>query len=1363
VADTKEVQAQLDLQLQINKVLQDRQAVLKAQEKALSDQVQLAVDMCKALKCEGLDDIEARLKTTREAMAAAAEEANRAGGALTEVGAKGAAAFGRASEATKSLSREMKVGKGIAAGFALGLIRGFGSALQTTKNLFSAVVGIIGGLGKLSVSIVTLPFRLLGGLFSLAQSGGGGGPSPTRQELENIRKEMGGLAQGAGAAAASALPQFRAQLSNLAGTGLSVRNVFGRGREGLAKAMAYNLELMKALGPAVDSFNGVIKKSAVELAMFRKGLGITAEQQAQLLKHAQAVGRDPVDAQREFASMAINMGEQFGMSASAIGKDMAEMKSDFASFGTLSVRELGQTAVFARKLGIEVKALQGLIGAFDDFETAAQNAAKLSQAFGMNIDAMKMMNAQNPAERLSILQKAFKESGKSVEQMTRQELKLLAAQSGLSEEAASLAFSQRGLSMSYDQVQKAGAKSEKKQLSQAEAMSKLADSIERVFGGGGGQQFTSFFDAFTKGFSRGIVKSKEFMEVSRAIRKSLREVYLGGIEIGKMFMRLFPGVKEMMKGLRDLFNPKRYRDLMNNFKCAFKDLFEDLRTDPKAGVQKFIERFKNIFKDFFQSGGDAANSVLEGGKTFLSALWEIAKAIAPVLLKGLVDAIKKTTEYLKNPPEIDGELKETFKNLFKDLFVATGDLLKELWTILWPPMKELFKTLWEVAGPWVKKAGMIALGFILVKIFSGAILGMAVSSLATMLGNVVLGIFGGPAVEGGVSKSLFGSIRVGVRAATKKLPALAGNIGSRISSILGPGISGGFARVASMISKFAGPVAIAVAIGTVGLSISKTTERLGKDLEQSFGKTAMQTGIMSASIIDAITLGLLPDEMIDTIAQFSAEIASALLDFAHQFLPKSVMKYIETQIDSMFNVLGGLGDILSGIMSFDPNMISQGIGKLFSGILLNLQNMLLNFPQMMLDLSLTVIEGLLSVVVEGALWLVTDGVKMLYSALVGLEKFITDKVVELGMSIFKFFTDPRYRADAISKAVKFGKDLIDGIVGRLASFKDRVVEIFSSAWTRFKAYWGIASPSRVMGTLGQNLLDGIIGTFGKFPAEILKKAQEAWNFMSETFSLGKLIEFGSGIVDDIMLGLSRISGRVKEVASKAWSSFSEFFSIDKLTGLGTSIVNGVETGLAGLKDTFVRGVSKAWRGVKDFFGWNSPATEGTGLGKSIVDGISNGLANLTPVMTGVSGTFMNSLRGVVSGTAQGVSSMSEVFSTGLDGASTVIGTVQSMSALFERVPQVVTSATESAMAMTRAYSDLGLALRAPLGDSSVQAVVDLGKALEGQKSLTVKHENVNINFAIEVKLDAASIGKGILKVNNTTDMGRETFTTTKTV
>jgi len=742
MADEKETQAQFDLQVQINKVLQDRQGLLKAQEKALSNQVQLAVDLCKALKCEQLDDIEKRLGGVQEELKKAAEEASRMGDDLETAAERGVSGSSRLSAALSKASEHVNATTGAAAGLGAGIVTAFSAGFQTLMNFGSGIVGVLSSFGRLGKAIFALPFRLLEGLFSVAQATGGG-VSPIRLELENIRKEFGSLATNEGKAGASSLAQFRAQASNLAGTGLTLRKVFGMGREGVAKAMAYNTELMKALGPAVGNFNAVIEKSAVELAMYRKGLGLTAEQQAQMMKLAQAAGKDPVDAMRELASGAINMGAQFGINAKLISGDVAQMRQDFGNFGTLSTKELLQTSVYARKLGIEVKSLTGLISAFDNFEDAAQNAAKLSQSMGMNIDTMKMMNAQNAAERLSLLQKAFRETGKSVDAMNRTELKLLATQAGISEETAKIAFSQRGLSMSYDQVQKAGSKSEKKQLSQVEVMKKLADSIERVFGSGGGTQFKSFFDAFAEGFARGIIKSKEFMAVSRAIRQSLKAVYWGAVEIGRQFVKFFPGVKEMLSGLKDLFDPARYRAMMFALKGVFTDFFKDLQTDPKAGVEKFIERFKNLFKTFFGAGGSGAKTFLEGGKTFITTLGKIFNALLPIAVDGLVMIFEKVSEFIKNPPQLE----TNFGELFGKLAVAAGTMLSTLWQKISPSMIKMFKSLFEKSLPVIKTVGAVLLSAVIGKMIltavTGALIGAAVGGVGKMIGGFFTKAFSG--------------------------------------------------------------------------------------------------------------------------------------------------------------------------------------------------------------------------------------------------------------------------------------------------------------------------------------------------------------------------------------------------------------------------------------------------------------------------------------------------------------------------------------------------------------------------------------------------------------------------------------------
>ncbi len=735
---------QLAIQQQINKVLQDRQAMMAANSKQMSNQLQFAVDLCKAMDCKDLKDIEDRMKGIGDEMQKAAESSNELGESMTDAATQGKAALDQQNSSLEKNNKLLTAGKGAALGLAGGLVSGFKGGIALTKSLFKGIKNIIGGMFKLGKSILSLPFKLMGGLIGMAQSGGGG-PSPIRVELENIRKEFGSLASNEGKAAASSLGQFRKQASDLAGTGVTLRKVFGAGPGGVAKAMAYNLETMKALGPAVSRFTDAFANSAVELAVFRKGLGLAGDEMAGMMKHLEAMGKDPVDGLREVTSMAFQLGDQFGVSGKLVAKSMAVMSKDVANFGTLTVKQLGTAAVFAKKLGIEIKDLQGLVGKFDNFEDAAQGAAKLSQAFGMNVDAMKMMKENDPAARLAMLQKSFKATGKDASQLSRQELKLLASQTGLSEEAARTAFSNKGMSMSYDDIQKAGGKAEKKQLTQAQAMEKLADSMERVFGSGGGKKFKSFFDAFVQGFARGITRSKEFRRIMKNIRKSLKVVYKGGQEIGKMFVKMFPGVQKMMKGMGDLFDPKRFKSLMKDVKGVFKTFFRDLKTDPEAGVQSFFKNITKAFKKFFKSGGTGSKQVMEGGKEFLKAFWAIFKGVLALAVDGLAKLFDLIADKIANPPKMPTALGKAFSKLAK----SAGKLLGALWVKLKPPLMRMFKNLFEAAKPLLIKMGKMWFKMMLIKMAIAGVASAIKGAVVAKIGSMIAGMMGGGFAKAG--------------------------------------------------------------------------------------------------------------------------------------------------------------------------------------------------------------------------------------------------------------------------------------------------------------------------------------------------------------------------------------------------------------------------------------------------------------------------------------------------------------------------------------------------------------------------------------------------------------------------------------
>lgn len=1458
MADTSstELQTQLDLQNQITQVLQSRLGILKAQEKALTNQVQLAVDMCKALKCEELEDISDRLENMRKEMEKAAQSATDMGTQIEDAAEEGVKSTEQLSSGFNKIAEEVDAGNGAIAGFAVGLLRGLGSAFQTITNLATATTGLVGTFFNLGTALLSVPFKLYENLLGMGNTGGGG-PSPIRLELENIRKEFGSLSKAMGATAKTSLQQFRKEAANLAGTGIPLRRIFGSGPEGIAKAMAENLELIKALGPAAANFTKELENNVGVLTAYRKGLGLTTEQQAKFMKLAYAAGNDPMKAMDKFASQAINMGDAFNLSSKDIAKDMADMQADFGNFGGLGTKVMSQISVYTRKLGIEVKSLTGLIDGFDNFEDAAVGAAKLSQAFGMNVDAMKMMQEQDPAARLSMMQKAFKETGRSIESMTRQEKKLLAQQSGLDDEAAALAFSQKGLSMSYDQVQKAGAKSEKKQLTQAEAMSKLADAMERVFDSGGGGKFKSFFEAFTSGFESGIMRSKEFREVTKAIGASMNVVFKVGREVGKMFMALFPGIRETATALGQLFSPKRYRDLMGKVKNLFFDFFKDLKTDPKAGVEKFIDRFKKIFTDFFKDGGKLSETVLAGGKTILMAFWDIFKAVLPIAIKGLIDLMNLVTGFLKQKsgPMIDPAIFEMLRALVNTMI----DLISVMWEKLWPPMKEMLITIFEKVKPWLMSAAPWLIGAALVKVILTGLMSAAWGAVTGWLSKKLLKIFTGAGETG--SSSLLSSIK---KIFSEGLPKLAEKIGTMTTEFLGPSISGALGRVGSMLSRLAGPVAIAAAIGTMGVTISKSTEKMGARLTSSFGKTAMQMGISASSIIDAITLGLLPDSLIEDIAVFTAKITSKMWKFLESILPSEAIAMFQAKINISFETLRGIGDIILGVFDMDITKISKGFGKIFDAIINELVVFTINLPKLVFKGILMMGEFLFKGLVKVLTWVLTDGFFYLLEGLAGLVtllagfgQFLIDKIVEVAEFFARLWVDPQFRQKMIDTAWNLGRDivmgivnglwnfgtmvgttlydawatfrdywsekigpdgvraikaLIDKIIDKLVSFKDKFLEGFSSAWSAVTSFFSLSTLKK----LGTFILEGILSVMLYFPTRMLSLAREGWDKFSEFFSLSRLVEFAEDFIDGItdkLFGMLPLKYEI--IARLAWSSFGDFFSIDKLRGLGSAIVDGIMDGLSSLKDKFMGSVSDAWSAVTSFFGWNSPATEGIGLGKGIVDGITNGLQDIVPNMLDVFNTVFEKLvdatqegmklvvnaittslsgiknvltsSGIIQAIVSTLGSISDTFvqsfvrsfrtvisiaSTGLENIRSVLqlsnigsSAIDSMrnfargiSSIIDELGRVSSpnfNIVENVKALGNTFSELSAQFARLENDPNLALAVKVGKGLSGRGTVQVKQEAVNITLNVNVNMSAEQLGKGLIVWSDTPPVGSQ--------
>ena len=359
MADTKDLQNQLEIQQQINAAIQARQQLIKSQTSQLSGQVSVAMELCNALKCENLDGMADRIQEISEGLESAAESAAEFGEEIAEAGENASEAAQGTSGGFRDMAKSIKPAHAGMAGFFGGLASGFAGGLMDIKSFISLIGTAVKAIFKIGMAIFSIPFQILGGLVGMANDLQGG-TSALRQAVEDLRASFGDLAVGEAAATMDAFKGIKEQGGDLAGTGLSIGKVFGIGSEGMAAAMKYAQKVLEDTGNAgKEAFKALNKEQKVQQLMMMKGLGISGEGFNKFAKQAKLAGKDTSSYMMDVSKSVLKMSKKFGISGKEMMKDLEEMSGSFVEFGNLSTQEMLEVSVYARKLGVEVKDLKG--------------------------------------------------------------------------------------------------------------------------------------------------------------------------------------------------------------------------------------------------------------------------------------------------------------------------------------------------------------------------------------------------------------------------------------------------------------------------------------------------------------------------------------------------------------------------------------------------------------------------------------------------------------------------------------------------------------------------------------------------------------------------------------------------------------------------------------------------------------------------------------------------------------------------------------------------------------------------------------------------------------------------------------------
>lgn len=786
----------------------------------------------------------------------------------------------------------MKAGKqaGFMSGFVVGLTKSFRGLIATSKATLGFLGGIVDWAFTVGAALLAIPLRILEGLMNLAAKSANG-MNELRRQIEEVRKTFGDLG---GPGAASIIVATKT-LKGFADTGLRAWRVFGT----LAERMQVVRETATAMGSTFSVLHDEFTDNAGAVLAYQKGLGVANEEMQSLGARAVTMGDSLTKTLHDISKQSLGLGKAFALDQKLIGREISKATKDVKHFGQVTVKEIGVAAVYARKLGIELEKITGTLDAFETFDQAAENSAKLSQAFGVQVDAFKLMEAQNPAEQIDMLRQQFKSAGVDASQFNRQQLKLLATSTGLDEATAKQVFSAKNYGVALNDVKKQAEASEKKGLSQAEAMSKLADSIERLVKDGPALQ-GSFFKMFIEGFLRGIQVSKPFMQLMRNIRQSLRTVMRIGVEFGRSFVKNFDGVSDALEGLAEMFNPARFSKLGRGLLNSFNDLLKG-----KIDVSKFMSNAFDGFASFIDGEGGPLKKVKEAFISFFKRVSQLSGPAIEWVGKAVGETMATLADYVSGKKKIPGVNLTGTKTVAEEIFAPLVKGISNAWPHLEKGIEKLFDA---ISDKVVKIVSSDKFKAVAKKI--AVPLALALFGPAVIQGLIVAGI---PLLFKGLLGIVAGSFKLLVAS-----PAVLTAVGGFFKG-LGGMITRGFASLGGVVTG--GIRLLAAPMMTIGtalfasVNVSDAFDKFGADVTSRFGETNGKIGVGVAGLIDTVTLGLLPEKWIGSLASSVAEITGWMDEKLGKGMFSGVYGSIKEGAAKVFEYMDFVGKALSNISS----------------------------------------------------------------------------------------------------------------------------------------------------------------------------------------------------------------------------------------------------------------------------------------------------------------------------------------------------------------------------------------------------------------------------------------------------------------
>ena len=617
-------------------------------------------------------------------------------------------------KATSSVEKLTIAINGLASAVAALLSGGLsliGGALKAVVGIFTSFVSVVKNAIKVAVSfgktLFTLPFQLA----SFAAKYGGiirkklveeiGGAVEKTRELFDMTSNSGEAFAMLGKHAASSVLAFENYDSELT-------KIFGTPEQMISRTA----ESIDALGHFSEIYGRSITKtvdSTLQFEKARKAFGFTKDDISYIALESRK-NLEPLNKTIDRMGFAISeAGDSMSLNKKRLSKNFLELRKDIGLFGHISDDSLARVAGRAMQLGVSMQDLKGIFGKFSTFEDAANASALLSQTFGMNVDALKLIKSENPMEIVEMFRESMFMTGRSFDELNRHEKSVLASYTGMSNESLKMVMNFRDAGMDYKEIQQK-LKDNEPENKKIKVLEQMNDSISKTLKV---MSETSAWEAFKKGISKSIMYGTKLGAEFKRASRAMQNFYNFGLRaatgknkdhMDKLFLPFTDTLKQIFgneKGKGGLLDPKRFDKSFGKSVKFFGHVSELLFKKGKTvEAQRYIsnELRKISLKDAAKEGGFFTQAIMIGGE-FVGKFIKGFIAIGPALIESAARGFRGLVGWLTGSGNKDTK---GFKQTFKDLFKLSDDDLQGLNTI-W----EQIKAEWNNKENWTAFDGAI--------------------------------------------------------------------------------------------------------------------------------------------------------------------------------------------------------------------------------------------------------------------------------------------------------------------------------------------------------------------------------------------------------------------------------------------------------------------------------------------------------------------------------------------------------------------------------------------------------------------------------------------------------------------------------